>query len=177
MNLLWTTHSQCLKMMALLGLVTSASLSVKPSVALTLDIEGESTSGLNDSISSAQNLGSLPEQIALTTRGYIASNNTNDLDFYQFTVADGFPVEVFFDIDRASDFQSSSDVDSGLDSMLWVFDEMGTLIAFNDDNTAFDFNDPEPGSSPFGDSDSFIGALTLSYCRGCDRIRLRLAHE
>ncbi|ACB54145.1 hypothetical protein cce_4797 [Crocosphaera subtropica ATCC 51142] len=146
----------------LLSLVVSLSWVIEPSFALTFDKEGKLTSGVNDSALTAQNLGRLPEQFALTTRGYIASNNTNDVDFYQFTIGGSLPLEVFFDIDRANDFRSSADLDRGLDSMLWVFDEMGTLIAFNDDNTSFDFNDPEPGSSPFGDTDSFIGALTLA---------------
>ncbi|CCQ65011.1 hypothetical protein CWATWH0402_4017 [Crocosphaera watsonii WH 0402] len=144
------------KFIGIVGLIlVNASLPARPSLALTFDTEGKLTSGLNDSALTAQNLGRLPEKLALTTRGYIASNNTNDVDFYQFTIGGSLPLEVFFDIDRANDFRSGADLDSGLDSMLWVFDEMGTSLHLMMIMLLY-FNDPEPGSSPFGDTDSLL---------------------
>ena len=110
----------------------------------------------------AQDLGILSNIGALTVRGFIDSNNPNDVDFYRFIVSGDTPLDTFLDIDLANDLNSQEDLDTGLDSMLWFFDETGRLIAENDDNDFFDFDNPEPGSSPFGDSDSFIGSITLN---------------
>ena len=52
-------------------------------------------------------------------------------------------------------------MDSGLDAWLSIFNEQNQLIAYNDDNDAFEFEVYDPGSLPFGDFDPFVGVLPL----------------
>ncbi len=129
------------------------------------DSEGAATSGLNDTAASAQSLGVLPAggNATLTTIGWIDENNVNDVDFWQFSVADA--VGVHFDIDFAEDIRTGGDFDQGLDPELWVFDSSGRMIANNDDSDFFEigaFNaGTDPGSDVFGDHDPCVGELEL----------------
>jgi hypothetical protein len=134
-------------------------LSIPNAWALSIDIEGENTSGGNDTAATSQGIGTLTPNGALTVMGWVDSNNTNDVDFYSFSLNGS--LDVYVDIDFANDFGSTEDVDSGLDAWLAVFNEQDQLIAYNDDSDAFDFLVHDPGSLPFGDWDPFIGVLPL----------------
>lgn len=131
---------------------------------LTYDIEGENSSGANDSKSTAQNIGTLSGSGALTVQGWVDADNSDDVDFYSFSVTSS--LDLFFDIDGAS----TGDYNTGLDAILSIFNGSDQLIAYSDDHWK-----PDPGSTPvyepaIGDwlyTDSFIGALTLApgtYC-------------
>lgn len=110
-----------------------------PSWAVTMDLEGTSSSGLNDTDTTAQDIG---------------------------TIAAGGPVGLFFDIDFAEDIGATADDDVGLDPELWIFNSTGTLIASNDDSDFFSIGlanaGTDPGSDPFADHDPFIGELVLT---------------
>jgi hypothetical protein len=139
-------------------------LQVRTDFAGVVDSESASSSGLNDSMLSAQSMGVLPtENGTLTTLGWIDENNVNDVDFWEFSVSE--TTGVHFDIDFAEDIRSGGDFDEGLDPELWVFDSSGRMIANNDDSDFFEiggFNaGNDPGSDAFGDHDPFIGELTL----------------
>lgn len=129
------------------------------------DIEGETTTGLNDTAGTAQNLGTVSSLNPLTVKGYVDSNNENDVDFYQFSVTDP-SLTLFFDIDFADDVAQTADNDVGLDTALWIFNAAGELIAWNDDSDFFKIGaaneGTDPGSDAYGDHDSFIGGLSLA---------------
>ncbi len=105
---------------------------------MSFDVEGSSTSGLNDTTATAQDIGTIL----------------------------GGPLGLFFDIDFASDIGATSDDDEGLDPALWIFNSTGLLLASNDDSHFFmigAFNaGTDPGSDPFADHDPFIGELVLT---------------
>ena len=142
-------------------------LSCLPAGAVTTaDVEGVSGSRVNDTLGTAQVLGVLPVGTdSLTVNGHLSDLIDADVDFYRFTVTGG-TVDVYFDIDLANDVNSIDDDDSGLDSQLVIFDATGSMIAFSDDNNAFqvppDNAGTDPGSDPFGDLDPFIAPLPLA---------------
>lgn len=149
-------------LLSILGLTV---IEVSPAFsAVFTDIEGVNTSGVNDTDTTAQNLGYMSENNPLKVQGYIDSNNFNDVDFYQFSLEKS--LGLFFDIDFANDIGATSDDDIGLDPELWIFNNSGTLIASNDDSDFFETGEDnqgtDPGSDAFGDLDSFIGELNLN---------------
>lgn len=149
------------------NLVTVAALQVATaaSAGMITDSEGSNTSGINDATMTAQFAGSVSAANPLTIFGWVASNNKNDVDFYEFSVS-AASQELFFDIDFAEDLAQTGDDDRGLDTALYVFDSTGTLIAVNDDSDFFQIGaanaGTDPGSDRFADHDSFIGGLTLA---------------
>ena len=145
-------------------LLIASTFQVASSWAGMMDIEGSNTSGGNDTLGSAQDMGIVSNVNPLTVFGWVDINNQNDVDFYQFTVTDS-SLSLFFDIDFAEDLAQTDDNDLYLDTALWIFNAMGELIAWNDDNYHFKTGaaneGTDPGSDGFGDHDSFIGGLSL----------------
>jgi len=144
-----------------------ATLVVLPgglALAQATDSEGAASSGTNDSLGTAQNLGSFVPGAEMTVNGWVDSGNEFDVDFYRFTLGAG--ETVYLDIDFAEDIGASSDDDVGLDAAIWVFDSTGTLVAYNDDSSFFVIGlgneGTDPGSDPWADHDSFIGGLPLA---------------
>ena len=141
-------------------------LSAPAGAAVFADAEGVASSGLNDTLETAQDLGVLPRSgDSLTVNGFVDATNPNDVDFYRFEVVGG-TLGVFFDVDLANDIGSTSDLDTGLDAALAVFDAAGSLVGYDEDSDFFergtDNAGTDPGSDPFGDYDPFIGELTLA---------------
>ncbi|WP_138380466.1 DVUA0089 family protein [Luteithermobacter gelatinilyticus] len=119
--------------------------------AVVMDVEGTSSSGLNDTAATAQALGTLPG--TLTAFGWISDQDMNDLDLFSFSVGEGDPLTVYFDVDFANDILTpDTDDDDSLDAVLSVFDSAGNLID-DDDDVGFP---PDPGSDPNGDYDPFL---------------------
>jgi hypothetical protein len=148
------------------GLLVAAALhAVNPSWVGMVDREGFNASGDNDSTTNAQDFGSVAGGSRLTISGWVDIGNPNDVDFYRFSVSP-LSLELFFDIDFAEDLAQTGDNDLGLDTSLWIFDDSGVLIAWNDDSDFFevgqDNTGSDPGSDGFADHDSFIGGLSLS---------------
>jgi hypothetical protein len=133
--------------------------SVQSAWGLTYDLEGENNFGLNDSLVTAQNLGTITDNVDLTVVGWIASGNAGEQDFYSFSLDD--PLGLYFDVDYANDWGSTADNDDGLDAVISIFDSAGILIAYNDDSFVFDWDTIDPGSLPYGDYDPFLGELSL----------------
>ena len=149
----------------LLAAAAVASFAAPAGAATFNDPEGQSGTGVNDTLATATPLGVLPVDVdSLTVGGFISDVDANDVDFYQFTVAGG-PLGVFFDVDLAEDINATDDDDVGLDAQVSIFDAAGTLIANNDDSDFFETGGnnagTDPGSDSFADHDPFIGELTL----------------
>lgn len=122
------------------------------------ETEGRTSSGEDDSQATAQSLGSISGTVSganVTVFGWIDATNPQDHDFYNFTL--DVTTTLYFDIDYANDVNGTDDYDTGLDSMLAVYDASGTLRAYNDD-----YSYDDPGSAPYGYYDPFIGGLSLS---------------
>ena len=129
--------------------------------SISIDSEGSTSTGVNDSISAAQGIGTLSSVgDSLIVEGWIGSSNWNEVDFYSFQVDSFF--DVHLDIDYANDWGSSEDLDTGLDAYLAVFNSASELIAYNDDSDIFDWSTIDPGSLPFGDYDPYIAPLSLA---------------
>lgn len=165
MKLLKNKVSMGIAKSLLLSILGLTVIEVSPAFsAVFTDIEGVNTSGVNDTDTTAQNLGYMSENNSLKVQGYIDMNNLNDVDFYQFSLEKS--LGLFFDIDFANDIGATSDDDIGLDPELWIFNNSGTLIASNDDSDFFETGEDnqgtDPGSDTFGDLDSFIGELNLN---------------
>jgi len=124
---------------------------------LTLDREGSSHSGLNDTLETAQDLGFFQE-VPLNILGYIDELNSNDIDYFQFVLSGVFSQTIFFDIDFANDLETpDTDDDDGLDAIISVYNSRRLLMGENDD-VGFP---ADPGSAPNGDFDPFL-ELTLA---------------
>ena len=147
-------------------LLIASTFHVASSLAGVIDNEDFNTSGVNDTVATAQDLGAVSDVNPLTVKGWVDSNNENDVDFYQFTVADP-SLTLFFDIDFADDWDQldhPGDNDRGLDTALSIFNAAGELIAWSDWSDFFmagaGNQGTDPGSDPFGDHDAFIGGLS-----------------
>ena len=119
----------------------------------------------NDSFATAQVVGNVldTESGGLQISGDISQ--FDDLDWYEFVVdyeniiepTFGEPAPIFFDIDYADGF-------GGPDTALWLFDDVGRLIAFSEDSssdvaTGEDVFAPSNGSA--GVFDPFLGPVHL----------------
>lgn len=119
--------------------------------SLLFDSEGSDLSGLNDSISMAQNIGVLAG--STTLMGWVDSNNVTDIDFFEFTLNSA--VDVYFEIDLADA--------NGLDATLAIFDDTDRLIAYNDDYDYLnDLYDPIIGLLSLG-SGTYYAAVSSFY--------------
>ena len=138
-------------------LASLSALGFAPTVraqTVTVDSEGATSQGLNDSSNTAQALSALDA----TAFGYIDSSSAGDVDVYSFDVGGNTPQLVYFDVDYSNDVNTpETDDDDGMDSILSVFNAQGRLIEEADD-IGFP---PDPGSAPNGDYDPFL-ALELS---------------
>ncbi len=96
-------------------------------------MEDASTSGLNDTAETAQNLGLLNGP-PFTVFGHIDENNADDIDIFEFVLGGDSSQTVFFDIDFANDILTpdTNDNDS-LNAIVSVFDSDGALIGSDDD--------------------------------------------
>ena len=150
-----TKYGLCLA----IGLFTFGSTHLTQASIITVN-ESSITSGIDDTISTSQDIGVLPGGDEFIINAWIDSNNGNDVDMYKFTLAN--QMSLFFDIDFANDANNPSDDDTGVDTQLAIFDINGELLSFNDDSEVFDWVSNDPGSIPNGDFDSLIGALDLS---------------
>ena len=146
-------------------LLIASTFHVANSMAGVIDSEDFNTSGVNDTVATAQDLGAVSGVNPLTAFGWVDINNANDVDFFRFTVADP-SLTLFFDIDFAEDLDQTGDNDLGLDTALWIFNAAEQLIAWNDDSVFFkigaDNEGTDPGSDLFADHDAFIGGLSLT---------------
>ena len=149
---------------ALLAILVAAATNPASAFDL-LDSEGRSTSGVNDTLASAEIVGAIGPGDRRRVRGWIDDSNASDVDFYRFDVSGGVS-EVFLEVDFADDAFQLENLGEGLDTGLWVFDDEGRLIARNDDATFFgpgiDNEETDPGSDAFGQADAFVGGLPLA---------------
>ena len=112
------------------------------------DVETDLQEGMNDTLATAQTLGTLASGGSFRVNGAISANDNDDLDFYKFTI--GSSLGLYFDIDGTEA--------GGVDSVLSVFDSSGRLLAYDDDSELGVAADPGTTRS----EDSLIGQLTLS---------------
>ncbi len=123
--------------------------------------ETRTQSGNNDTRETAQALGALSSGAEFVIDGWVPQDNSNDVDFYSFTI--GQSLTLYLDIDFAADYTGEGSF-GDLDSMLAVFNGSGTLVAFNDDSAVWNTETGhDPGSLPHeGHLDPLIGPLSLS---------------
>lgn len=144
---------------SVIGFVLFGLTGVSQAALITAN-EISTISGVDDTTATAQDLGVLSVGSEFIIDGWVSDNNYDDVDFYKFTIAS--TMSLFFDIDYANDIGNPNDDDTGVDSMIAVFDIIDTLLSYNDDSDVFDYDTNDPGSVPNGDYDSLIGALELS---------------
>ena len=138
------------------------SIAAMANATLITANEPSLASDYNDTVNTAQNVGVISKGGNVIINGWIDSNNGSDIDFYQFSLPES--MSLFFDIDYANDVGSPEDYDTGVDTILAIFDSNDMLLAYSNDNDFFDWYDPanDPGSAPAGDLDALIGALNMS---------------
>ena len=122
--------------------------------------EDSTTSGSDDTTGTAQCVGTLNSDGKIIINGWIDENNAYDVDMYRFAITN--PMSLFFDIDYANDINNPNDDDTGVDTVLAIFNHDNMILSYNDDSRVFDGDTNDPGSVPNGDLDSLIGALELS---------------
>ena len=122
--------------------------------------ESSTTSGDDDTTATAYELGTLSAGDCFKINGWIDENEADDVDIYEFAISN--TMSLFFDIDYANDIGNPNDNDTGVDTVLAIFNMNNELLSYNDDSDVFDGVGNDPGSVPNGDLDSLIGALELS---------------
>jgi len=142
------------------GLLIFCMVGMAQATGIITANESSTTNGLDDTTATAQYVGTLDSGDVVKINGWIDANNADDVDIYSFAITE--PMSLFFDIDYANDINNPYDDDTGVDTLLAVFNSNNMLLSYNDDSDVFDWAANDPGSAPNGDLDSLIGALDLS---------------
>ncbi|MBL0717520.1 MAG: DVUA0089 family protein [Desulfosarcina sp.] len=148
------------------GLATGLLIFCMVGMAQATDIstiyanENSTTSGIDDITGNAQYVGLVNDDCKIIINGWIDENNAYDVDMYSFEITNS--KSLFFDIDYANDINNSNDDDTGVDTVLSIFNLNNMILSYNDDSRVFDGDINDPGSAPNGDLDSLIGALEVS---------------